>query len=258
MDFTVIAMQVPDETKKGQYHVGLYRTASDPTTLASVTPIFLATAVKSDQRALVLPPQKFKKGEWLAALGAAGPNTGNVFNSYGATGTVPSQVLGNPIGLKRLMLQTNIAVSKGVGSLATNTSNIARVRLYVVGQGDAMPYGKSSGPNPGALVVSDPNPPSIGGTGAMVVMPGVATNTGGLYAIGIKQTSVVTPAGTFLTAPLAVLGLPGTTIPATGTKISFAIPKQNSLLGLKLYFQAAERQGNNFSLTNGMGWTVNN
>ena len=257
VDFTVTAMQVPDEAAKGQYHVGLYRTAADPTTLPSVTPIFLATAVKTGQRAIVTPPARFKKGDWIAVLGAAGPNTGNVFNSYGARGTVPSQVLGSKVGLKRLMLQTNIAVSKGVGQVLTNTANIARVRLYVVGQGEALPYGAGTGPNPGSIVVSDPNPPSIGSTGALVVMPGAPTNGGGLLGIGLAKVNLVTPVGTFLTLPLFLNPLPGATIPSTGTKVSFNIPQQISLLGQQLYFQVAEIQGSKFSLTNGLGWTVN-
>jgi hypothetical protein len=256
IDFTVYALQVPDETAQGQYHVALYRSATDPTSMVSVTPVFIQTAVKSDQRAVLTTPVSFKTGEWFAVLGASGPNTGNLDNSYGGSGSVPSAVLGQPVGLKRLMLQTNLAASAGVGQVYTNTANIGRVRVFVVGQGEALPYGAGSGPNPGSLEVWDPAPPSIGTTAEMLAMPGAANNTGALLAIGLAQSNIVLPIGTFLNLPhLTVLSYPA--IPTTGSRFAFSIPAAKGLLGVNLYFQCAELQVTAFSLTRGMSWTVN-
>ena len=113
-----------------------------------------------------------------------------------------------------------------------------------------------SSANPPALLVSDPNPPSIGFTGAMVAMPGTATNSGGVLALGTGMSNVPTPFGPLLNLPHVVhLPISGT-IPAAGTTISLPIPNNTALLGLSLYFQHAEAQGTTLSLGNGISWLV--
>ncbi|MHC4813887.1 MAG: hypothetical protein ACYTFN_12395, partial [Planctomycetota bacterium] len=237
------------ETKKGKQMVAFYKLTAAPAaypSTTSATPVFFKTGVASGQVIAISPSLKFKKGDWFGVLGACGPNTGTVFNSYGA-GMFKSSVLGMPVTLARFIMQKNIAAVSGVG---------ARVRVYVKGHGASVNYGQGSvTATPGELAGSDPNPPSIGTTAALVVKPGSATNSGGLLGLGTKRIIIVTPAGTFLNIPhWAVLPIPGP-IPTTGSKINIAIPKDNTLLGVVVTFQAAIIKGSIFTLTNGVEWT---
>jgi hypothetical protein len=86
------------------------------------------------------------------------------------------------------------------------------------------------------------------------LMPGDPANG----AIGRNSGNVVTPIGTFLNLPHGVFVGSPANIPATGTAVSFPIPNSNSnpLIGLKLYFQAAELETGAFSLSNGLSWNV--
>jgi hypothetical protein len=256
VNFLVVALQVPDETNVGIQNVALYRTSADPTTLPSITPIFIQTGVPSSQRIVLPTPQMYQVGDWFSVLGACGTATGNMENSYGAATPYPSRVLGMPIQLSRLMLQAHIVPSQGIGQVYTNTASFARVRVYVVGQGEALSYGTGGGANPPSLLVSDPNPPSIGFTGAMLAKPGSANNSGGVLALGTAMSNVPTPFGPLLNLPQVVhLPIPGP-IPSAGTLISLSIPKDPTLLGLNLYFQHAEVQGTTLSLGNGIAWGV--
>ncbi|MHC4922225.1 MAG: hypothetical protein ACYTKC_21880 [Planctomycetota bacterium] len=280
IDFEVTGAQVPDETKKGKQMVAFYKLTAAPAAYPAstpATPVFFKTGVASGQViaispslkfkkgdwfgvlgacGAISPSLKFKKGDWFGVLGACGPNTGTVFNSYGA-GMFKSSVLGMPVTLARFIMQKNIAAVSGVGGVsAAGTGSIARVRVYVKGHGASVNYGQGSvTATPGELAGSDPNPPSIGTTAALVVKPGSATNSGGLLGLGTKRIIIVTPAGTFLNIPhWAVLPIPGP-IPTTGSKINIAIPKDNTLLGVVVTFQAAIIKGSIFTLTNGVEWT---
>ena len=252
----MVALQVPDETNAGMQNAALYRTAVDPTTLTSATPVFVQTGIASGQRIPVIPPQQYQVGEWFGVVGACGTAATNMQNSYGAT-TTPwqSRVLGMPVGLRRLMLQTNVVVSQGVGQLYTNTAAMGRVRVYVAGQAEALPYGPS-GPNIPALLVADPNPPSIGTNGEMVAMPASPTNTGAVLTLGTGTSNVPTPFGPLLNLPHALhVPLPGA-VPPTGRRISVALPQDPTLLGLQVWFQHAELQSTTLALGNGVSWVV--
>jgi hypothetical protein len=255
--FTVIALQVPDETNAGLQNVALYRTPANPTTSGSVTPVFVQTGVASSQRVPVIPPQQYQVGEWFGVVGACGTATTNMQNSYGAT-TTPwqSRVLGNPVGLQRLMLQSNVVVSLGVGPLYTNTASLGRVRVYVAGQGEALQYGPASGPNVPVLRPVDPSPPSIGAVGELLALPGSPANTGAVLTLGLAMSNVPTPFGPLLNLPHALhVPLPGA-VPPAGRRVSLTLPQDTTLLGLQVYFQHAELQATTVALGNGVSWLV--
>jgi len=264
IDFEVTGAQVPDETNKGTQMVAFYRmTAAPPAYSASRAEkaVFFKSGVPSDQVIPVSPALKFKKGEWFGVLGACGPNTGTVYNSYGA-GMYNSSILGTPVTLARFIMQSNIAVTKGDGNVsAAGASSIARVRVYVKGHGSAVNYGKGTGlgsiPAP-VLAHSDPSPPILGTKAALVLKPGITANTGGILVIGIKRSTINLGFGTLLAFPfLYTQGVSGP-IPAAGSTISFSIPNNTNLLGVKATFQAAVGVTGGLTLTNGMEWVAGN
>lgn len=260
--FVLTDVQVPDETNKGKQMVAVYKLTGAPPAYSqtvSVTPLFFISNVDSKQIIPVKPALIFAKDEWVAVLGACGPDTGSVSNSYGA-GNYPSTILGQKINLLRCLIQTNLASVKGVSGMSSEgNSSIARVRLFVAGHGRAEQYGTGTGFGPFALpelAVSDPSPPSIGTTGAMILKPGTTSNTGGVLAISNLQSNIQIGPFTLLNFPFfTTLGVTGP-IPAAGSTISFAIPNDNNLLGLKATFQAAVGVQGGVALTNGMLWTA--
>jgi hypothetical protein len=260
--FVLTHVQVPDETGKGKQMVAVYKLTAAPPAFSqsvNVTPLFFMTGVDSKKIIQVSPPLIFQQNDWVAVLGACGPDSGSVSNSYGA-GNYSSSILGQKITLLRCLIQTNLASVKGVyGMSSEGTASIARVRLFVSGHGRAEKYG--TGTSLGTitapeLAVSDPSPPSIGATAAMILKPGNPSNTGGILAISTLQSNI--PVG-----PLTLLNFPFfTTLPvagpiaANGTTISFPLPNDTGLLGAKATFQAAVGVQGGVALTDGMLWTV--
>ncbi|MCB9920156.1 MAG: hypothetical protein H6832_17275 [Planctomycetes bacterium] len=253
----VNGLQVPDEAKRGKQVVALYKlTAAPPqySQTVSVTPVFYAATTNNDVIPVV-PPQIFQQGDVVAVLGAAGDASGSIVNSYGA-GNYASHVNGQPITLLRCLMQTNIAASNGVGLMsAEGTASIARVRIFVVGQGQQLPYGAAAAG--GELTVSDPNPPSINYTAQFQVVP-AGTNQGALLLIGTSRLNVNTPYGVLLVnLPFLATGvLP--TLPSTGSPVSIALPNDTNLLGAIINWQAGVINAPNLALTNAMEWKIGN
>ncbi len=206
-DLIVTHVQVPDETNVGKMLFGLYDLAAAPPAYSStvdVNPVVFKMGKPSNVPYALVPPVTIKKGRWLAVLGACGLKTGSLKNSYGAA-AYASSVLGNPVTLTRCGSQCNIATVKGVLSASTASGlwseaagSIARVRLFIVGQGQAMTYDKTTSASPASLLPSDPFPPMIGKTAKMKIKS-AAANSGSLLAIGILRSNVSVPGlGTLL------------------------------------------------------------
>jgi hypothetical protein len=255
--FVVTGLQVPDEMNVGSQVVALYKMSAAPPQYSAsvpVTPVFFAAVTNGDVIPVV-PPVVFQQGDWVGVLGAAGAANSTLRNSYGA-GNYPSRVLGTPVTLLRFLMQANIGNNSGVGNVsAEGTASIARVRMFVGGQGAAVTYGTGTGNN--TLAVSDPLPPSLGFNGEFRVRAGAATNLGGVLLVGGSRASVPTPWGTLLVnVPfLATVTLPGP-VPVTGLPITVAIPNDPSLAGVVLTFQAGIADTAGVALTNGLQWTV--
>jgi hypothetical protein len=262
----VTHLQVPDEAKTSgaKQVVGLYRLKASPPQYSQTvpgTPVFYKDDANPGVRILVIPPVTYKKDEWLLVLGGMGTATTTLNNSYGPTGPYNSQVLGMPISLQRAGMQSNLASVKGIGGVYTITAGtICRVRVWVAGHGAAIQYGQGSGSGstkPGELMYSDPFPPSMGKKGEMIFLPN-ATNTGGLIAIGLLRSNIKFPFGTLLNQPvLVILPVPGGALPTTGAPISFNIPNNKSMAGVKVTFQGVLGVTGGLTLTNGMEWIVN-
>ena len=159
----------------------------------------------------------FKKGDWLAVLGACGAVTGgSVRNSYGAAGggNNSSEILGTPIavGLQRCGMQINIGPSKGVGALWSEVAgNIGRVKITVKAPGTAGAMGADScdfcPPSNGNahLDVCSPNPAIIGKELKLEMKSGGTANTGGVIAFSALKANIKVPGfGT-----LCLLGIQG-------------------------------------------------
>lgn len=255
---TVTGLQVPDERNIGMQVVALYKMAAAPPQYSAsvpLTPVFYGQVTNPDIIPVV-PPVTFQPGDWVGVLGAAGAPNGTLYNSYG-TGNFTSRVLGQPITLLRMLMQANIGNTQGVGNVsAEGTAQIARVRMFVAGQGAAVRYGTSSGT--GSLNVSDPFPPSIGFNGELLVVPGSTTNTGGVLLLGVTRGSLaIPPFGQLLVGLpiLAILPVPGP-IPAAGTPVTLAVPNDPGLLNGVVTFQAGIVDAGALTLTNGLQWTV--
>lgn len=253
----VRALQVPDETNKGAQVVALYRLTAPPpqySATVQVTPVFYAAVANTDVIP-VTPPVIFQKGEVVAVLGAAGPTSGTISNSYGA-GNYTSRVAGQPITLLRCLMQTNIGASNGVGLMsAEGTGSIARVRMFVIGQGEQVTYGASTAG--GTLKVSDPNPPSISYTGQFQVVP-PGTNQGAILLLSGSRFSAPTPYGELL------VGLPFAgsfvlpTLPNSGSPVAIPLPNDQSLLNVVVTWQAGIVNAPNITLSNAIEWRIAN
>ncbi|MCA8970917.1 MAG: hypothetical protein KDC95_14070 [Planctomycetes bacterium] len=253
----VTGLQVPDEAKVGKQVVALYKLSAPPPAYSqsvAVTPVFYAAATNNDVIPIV-PPQIFQKGDVVAVLGAAGDASGTIVNSYGS-GNYSSRVSGQPITLLRCLMQTNIATSNGVGQMSSEgNGSIARVRMFVIGQGQQVPYGATAAG--GELTVSDPNPPSINYTAQFQVVP-AGTNQGALLLIGASRLNINTPYGVLLVSlPFLATGvLPS--LPSTGSPVSIALPNDTNLLGAIVNWQAGVINAPNIALTNAMEWKIGN
>jgi hypothetical protein len=138
-------------------------------------------------------------------------------------------------------------------------ASLARVRLFVAGHGRAEKYGTGTSfgsfPVP-ELAVSDPSPPSIGTTAAMILKPGTASNTGAVLVISNNQSNIKIGPLTLLAFPFfTTVGVAGP-IPSAGSTIKFPIPNDTNLLGVKATFQAAVGVQGGVTLTDGMLWTA--
>ena len=259
-NFIVTHLMVPDEAKvKGQKQlVALYRRKTEPIQTASRfsgTPVFKNFKTDPGKLVPVIPPVIYKKDEWFLVLGCIGNST-KVYNSYGGPGT-KSFVLGMPITLSRLGLQANLQSATPHTTMFGQraSSLIGRVRVFVAGNGRGEPYGVGSG---GELDYSDPFPPSIGKKGEMIFKPGTASNTGGVLAVGLRRGNLPLPFGNLLVSPVLLLLPVGKgALPLAGTPVSFNIPNQASLSGVKVVFQGGVGLKSGLTLTNGMEWVLN-
>jgi len=143
IDFTIVGMQVPDESKDGRQNVAIYRHATAPAYIPGVTGnlVFYKGAEPSN---VVIPcAVSFKKGEFVCILGACGDST-QLDNSYGS-GPFQSNVLGAATSLYRMGMQANFVLTNGAGTIwGTTSGSIGRVHLHVssasiIGSGTGKP-----------------------------------------------------------------------------------------------------------------------
>ena len=131
VDFIITSVEVPDESKHGLQNVAIANMGqvTSPTGTITATELqFYKAGVKSGAP---IPCQvSFKKGDMVCILGACGDST-TMHNSYGG-GSFASNVLGQPVTLKRLVHQFNLVTSQGLGAISDGTTgSIGRVIVTV-------------------------------------------------------------------------------------------------------------------------------
>ena len=132
IDFTIVGMRVPDETKHGKQNVAIIKPAAQPPTYPTTATGGLQFYKGGEPSSIVIPCQvAFKKGEWVAVLGACGDAT-IMHNSY-STSSSPfqSKILGQTVPISRFGTQTNIVTQQGKGAYWCNTGTVSRVEVYV-------------------------------------------------------------------------------------------------------------------------------
>ena len=132
IDFSIVGLRVPDETKHGKQNVAVVQMTTTPPVWPTTGPGNLVFFKAGEPSNIIIPCQiPFKKGEWVCILGACG-DASMMHNSYAASGTYISNVLGQPVNLDRFGTQTNIVANQGAGPYWTIiNSTLSRVEVYV-------------------------------------------------------------------------------------------------------------------------------
>ncbi|NOX91311.1 MAG: S8 family serine peptidase [Gammaproteobacteria bacterium] len=130
-NFTLTGLQVPDEAGHGMQNIEVvkYNAGTTPTTYPTTSSTFtsLARVVGVSSLDVIDLSLPIAAGDVIGILGAAGDSS-IMHNSYGA-GNFSSSVLGYPITLQRLGMQSNLATTPTAG-LFTASGSIARVRMF--------------------------------------------------------------------------------------------------------------------------------
>jgi len=145
VDFTVVGLRVPDESKHGKQNVVLFNHTSAPpawSATVNLTPLF--TKFNEPSANIIPCSVNYKKGDWLVVIGACGDST-TMRNSYGPNGCFTSNILGNQVSLCRCGTQYNIITKTPPYPVwSENAFNVSRVEVYVasaklIGSGTGKP-----------------------------------------------------------------------------------------------------------------------
>jgi len=132
VDFVVVGLRVPDESKHGKQNVCLYKHTSAPPAYSGtvpLTPIFSKFGEPSAN--IIACSESYRIGEWFIVIGACG-DTNGLKNSYGTAGGFQSSVLGNPTTIYRCGIQSNIITTQPPHPVwSENAGSVCRVEVYV-------------------------------------------------------------------------------------------------------------------------------
>ncbi|MFO0314510.1 MAG: PKD domain-containing protein [Planctomycetota bacterium] len=262
--FSVVSMQVPDETNFGRQNVALYRLAGAP-------PLFSATATGGLEFVSTLQPSatpvpcavSFDAGEFVGVLGACGDAT-TARNSYGTpAGPFASSVLGQPTTLTRMGTQFNLVATNGVnGYFQEPTGALSRVFLGVTGA-VGLQYGTGTpSPYAAAPTIKTTALPILGQT-AQITLTTNDSLAIGILAAGFGRAALPTPLGTLLVNGIATTDVVsgGALLTPGNYTYSFAIPNNPALNGFgPLNWQAAciVLPTGEFALSNATEWWLAN
>jgi hypothetical protein len=143
IDFTIVGMQVPDESKDGKQNVAIYRHATAPAYIPGVKGNLVFYKGGEPSNVVIPCAVNFKKGEFVCILGACGDST-QLDNSYGS-GPFKSSVLGAATSIYRMGMQANFVLTNGAGNIwGTTSGSVGRVHVHVssaslVGSGTGTP-----------------------------------------------------------------------------------------------------------------------
>jgi PKD repeat protein len=262
--FSVVSMQVPDESNFGLQNVALYRLAGAP-------PVFSATAIGGLEFVATLRPSatpvpctvSFDAGEFVGVLGACGDAT-TARNSYGTpTGPYASSVLGQPTTLTRMGTQFNLVATNGANAYFQEpTGTLSRVFLDVTGA-VGLQYGAGTpSPYAAAPAIKTTGLPILGQT-AQITLTTADSLAVGILAAGFGRAALPTPLGTLLVNGIATTDVVsgGALLTPGNYTYSFAIPNNPALNGFgPLNWQAAciVLPTGEFALSNATEWWLAN
>ncbi|MFN3242338.1 MAG: PKD domain-containing protein [Planctomycetota bacterium] len=258
--FSIISLQVPDESAHGTQNVAVYRMSSPP-------PVFSANATGGLEFFEAGTPSNVKipcvvsydVGEYVGVLGACGDAT-TMRNSYcNATQAQPGELLGVPIQLSRFLTQTNIVTNNGMGAYSTEVNGYV-TRIYTeVTPCVGIPYGDGSPSSQApAPVLSTTALPFLGQTAELTV-ENSDTAALGIVAVGIGRANVPSPLGTVLIGSIdgSVALNNGALMNPGSYTFQWAIPNNPALQGFgPVNWQAASlvTGTGEFALSNGNEW----
>ena len=262
--FSIIGVQVPDETGHGRQNVAIYRLAGAPPAYsgsASGGLEFLSTLAPSGTSIPCVV--SFDTGEFVGLLGACGDSS-IMNNSYAsATGPQPSTILGQSTTITRFLTQTNLVNSSGTGAYSSELGGaLARVFATItpcvgIPYGDGTPSSQAQAPR-----LTTTELPFVGQT-AKLTLENFDNNVLGVIAVGTGRVNVPTPLGTLLINNLAGSAtLNGGAVMSPGSyDFQFSVPQNPALVGFgPVNWQAAclVTGTGEIALSNGNEWWLDN
>jgi hypothetical protein len=194
-------------------------------------------------------PITVTQGTWFGCLGTTHDATGTTMsNSYAASGTQQTTILGSPVSLNRLTHTGSIFNGPGTGSVSFATAGqIARVLIDIPGNlQTTIPTLAASGDTPyfGAN-------PQLDMTAAI---PGAQA---GLLAGSLQSlpVSIPTPFGGLLISPSFLI----TFVVPNGTgSVQLPIPNDPNFADAHIYWQGIvfDLTNNVYGMTNGVDWLI--
>lgn len=257
--FSVVSLQVPDETAIGTQAVALYRLAAAPPVFsASATGglEFFAANVPSNQS--IPCAVSFDAGEFVGVLGGAG-NTTTMRSSYAnVTGPQPSTVLGQPTTLTRFIMQFNIAGNGGNAAYSQEVAGALSRVFLGISSAVGLQYGAGTpSPYAAAPTLTTTGLPILG-QNAVMTYNTADTSVLGLVAAGFGRLNLPTPLGTLLVNGIVFTDVisGGAPLASGSHTYTFAIPNNPALQGFSLNWQGASLviPTGEFALSNGTEW----
>ena len=253
IDMVVTDVEVPDYSRRGAQAVAIYKFVAPPVK-AWATPEFF-TAVNGNAVIRLKSPLAFKKGEWFGVVGGCGLAHTALSTEAGKVEGFTSRVLGQPMKLWPLAIDSNLANTKGVGRLERlRSGRHGRIRIFVQGHARSAAYGISSR-NVGWIVPRDAEPPSIGRPGTFLLTP-ITSTLGAVLLIGTRRSSIQTPFGVLYVGLPPLSSIVFGPMRAEPNVITYGLPNDSKLLGAKLNFQFGIVTQGGLDLTNGLEWTI--
>ncbi|MCB9891092.1 MAG: hypothetical protein H6833_05560 [Planctomycetes bacterium] len=258
VDFVITGVQVENEANNAEQTVAIYELAAKPPAYTAVytpTPADLKF-FKQDAPANTLLPTgaiPIKKGNWIAVLGVTHPTgTGlTVTSSYSLTpNPFTTNVLGQPMAIERLISQTVIRTTSGLGDISTEgtgTGNMGRVRIHVAGQGAF---------NPIVPTLTTSARPVLGTTAGLTATSNIPSAQAGLLLLSTgRLPQIPTPFGDLLVTLPSVLEI---VTPGAGGNVPLPLPTSASLVGAKVTWQNFffDFTGPIYGASNGVEWLL--
>jgi hypothetical protein len=134
-NIVITGLRVPDPALHGTQHVEVVRLGEEPPTDVAGTNnlVSLLRRTGLPSEAIITTSIPVQAGQIIGILGGCG-DTSVLSASYSANATFQSEILGQPVTLRRLQMQHNL-VTVPARALSTGPNEIGRVELYYAAAG---------------------------------------------------------------------------------------------------------------------------